>query len=80
METRRDLILGPGGTPMPGTQALLWGNNASWICIKCNRLQGNRTGDTEHVVVCCGVAYEILRGRNKNGDLHLGSALGVRIQ
>lgn len=67
------------GAPLVETKGLIWGNNAAWMCVKCGRLHGNRTGDSEYKVQCrCGVRYEIKRGQNKNGHLDLGPALGVR--
>ena len=62
-----------------GSRALLWGNNAAWLCTECNTLLGNRTGDNDFLVGCqCGTRYEILRSPNRNGRLHLGPATGVR--
>lgn len=68
------------GQPIQGSRALIWGNNAAWLCVECHQLLGNRTGDTEFQVDCpCGVHYEILRApNNKSGRLHLGPATGVR--
>jgi hypothetical protein len=59
--------------PIKGSRALIWGNNAAWLCVKCDLLLGNRTGDTEFQVNCpCGVRYEILRAPNRSANLHLG--------
>lgn len=67
------------GQPIEGSQALVWGNNAAWLCTECGRLLGNRTADGECEVRCpCGAGYEILRAPNKNGNLNLGPATGVR--
>ncbi len=69
------------GQPVEGSRALVWGNNAAWLCIGCNRLLGNRTGDGECNVACvCGLRYEILRAPNRSGSLNLGPATGVRQQ
>jgi hypothetical protein len=62
--------------------ALVWGNNAAWVCIQCQELLGGRTGDTEYEVDCtrpgCTATYRIQRSENKNGGLNLGPASGVR--
>lgn len=79
MQTTRLPIQDAVGNPIGGSRALIWGNNASWICLGCNELVGNRTGDSEFRVSCgCNTVYEILRGPTANGDLNLGPALGVR--
>ena len=79
MKTNQVNVGDSKGTPVTGSQALVWGNNAAWLCIKCKRLLGNRTADGECEVDCsCGVRYEILRAPNKNGSLNLGPATGVR--
>lgn len=79
MKTRRAQILDSDCNPMACTHALLWGNNAAWLCTGCGELLGNRTGDTEYVVSCdCGAQYEIARAPNRrSGSLHLGPATGV---
>ena len=79
MQTNPVSIKDAAGQSIQGSRALIWGNNASWLCVRCDRLLGNRTGDTEFQVVCpCKIHYEILRDPNKNGTLHLGRATGVR--
>jgi hypothetical protein len=79
MDTDRVKIQDASGHPIVGSRALIWGNNAAWVCLQCGELVGNRTGDTEYLVACtCKARYEILRGLNKNGDLHLGPATGVQ--
>jgi hypothetical protein len=79
MQTTRLPIVDAAGQNVLGSRALVWGNNASWVCLGCNELVGNRTGDTEFQVTCdCGLVYEILRGQNTNGNLNLGPAIGVR--
>jgi len=82
MLTTRCRIIDSVGKPIPSSKALIWGNNAAWICTGCEELLGNRTGDTEHIVPCatkgCDAKYEIERGANKNGEKHLGRATGVR--
>lgn len=78
METVQVEIIGIDGSPLRGSRALIWGNNAAWLCTNCDRLLGNRTGDTEYRVACaCGAGYEITRSPNKSGDLNLGAATGV---
>ena len=78
MDTLQVEIKLKDGTPIQGSRALIWGNNASWLCPSCDRLLGNRTGDTEFKVVCsCGTRYEIMRSKNKSGTLNLGPATGV---
>jgi hypothetical protein len=67
------------GQAIPNSRALIWGNNAAWLCVDCDQLLGNRTGDTEFQVTCpCGVRYEILGVRNDQGRLNLCRATGVR--
>jgi hypothetical protein len=79
MDTTQVQIEDAVGNPIPNTRAIVWGNNAAWLCPACNNLLGNRTGDTEYQVACtCGTEFEIRRGANKNGSLNLGPALGVR--
>ena len=79
MQTTRTSIEDAAGQPIGGSRALVWGNNAAWVCLECGELVGNRTGDTEFQVNCaCGARYEILRGENSNGSLNLGPAQGVR--
>ena len=79
MQTSHLPIEDANGKTILASQALIWGNNASWICLGCGELLGNRTGDTEFQVACeCGATYEILRGPNSNGHLNQGPALGVR--
>ncbi len=79
MDTTPTQIEDAAGQLIPNTRALLWGNNASWLCPDCGALLGNRTGDTEYQVACpCGVQFEIRRGPNKSGQLHLGPARAVR--
>jgi len=79
VETTKIVIRGKDGQPVSGSRALIWGNNAAWLCPTCDNLLGNRTGDTEVLVPCsCGARYEIMRSKNKSGTLHLGPATGVR--
>jgi len=79
VQTTRLPIEDAAGQPIPGSRALVWGNNAAWVCLGCGELVGNRTGDTEFQVACpCGAGYEIRRGPNANGSLNQGPALGVR--
>ncbi len=79
MKPEEALITDINGNPDPASKALLWGNNAAWLCTECRELLGNRTGDTEYQVECkCTAKYEILRSENKHGRLHLGPAKGVR--
>lgn len=79
MQTLQVEITLKNGTPIPGSRALIWGNNASWLCPECDQLLGNRTGDTEFRVTCssCGARYEINRSKNKSNNLNLGPATGV---
>ena len=79
MDTTRVQIQDASNVIILGSKALLWGNNAAWICTECMQLCGNRTGDSEHVVECCKQKYEIMRAPNKSGNLHMGAATGVRI-
>lgn len=79
MKTKQVVVEDVQGRPVAGSQALVWGNNAAWLCVKCGALLGNRTADDEYQVDCpCGLRYEIVRGPNKNGRLNLGPATGVR--
>jgi hypothetical protein len=79
MKTTKILIRNHDGNPLKDSTALLWGNNAAWLCVECHELLGNRTGNTEFRVECqCGAKYEIERTQNKSGRLHLGAATGVR--
>lgn len=76
--TRQQIADSSTRAPVPKSRALVWGNNAAWLCIGCGELLGNRTGDSECAVSCsCGHRYEIARGLNKSGSRHLGPALGV---
>jgi DNA-directed RNA polymerase subunit RPC12/RpoP len=81
MQTNHGTVTDTNGQRVQDSQALWWGNNASWICVKCGRLLGNRTGDTEYLVQCpqCETKYEILRGLTKKGNRHLAPALGVKL-
>lgn len=81
MKTTKTFIKNRNGNPLKDSVALIWGNNAAWLCIQiqCSELFGNRTGDTEFRVECqCGAIYEIERTQNKSGNHHLGAAIGVR--
>jgi hypothetical protein len=79
MNTTKTFIKNHDGNPLKDSVALLWGNNAAWLCIECRELLGNRTGDTEYQVACqCGAKYEIERTQNKSGNLNLGAAIGIR--
>lgn len=79
MKTTSLLVSNADGQPVEGSQALMWGNNAAWLCTQCGQLLGNRTADGECNVSCaCGAGYEILRVPNQNGNLNLGPATGVR--
>lgn len=82
METKRTSIKDQRGQPIRGSKALLWGNNAAWLCTDCGELLGNRTGDNDYQVECtkthCAAKYEIVRSKNRNGELNLGPAQGVR--
>jgi hypothetical protein len=81
VETTQVEISDAKGNALEGSRALLWGNNAAWLCHKCDRLLGNRTSDSEFRVECsCGTRYEITRAPNKNGKLNLGAATGVRLR
>lgn len=79
METKKRSITGPDRKPIHNSKALIWGNNAAWLC-ECGELLGNRTGDTEYQVKCinCEAEYGIERKENRSGNLHLGAATGVR--
>lgn len=80
MKTRKVLIKDNNRDVINTSKALLWGNNAAWLCTECGELLGNRTGNSEYQVECskCKAKYEIERAKNKNGRLHLGPATGVR--
>jgi hypothetical protein len=79
MQTTEVFIEDAGGLAIQGSRALLWGNNAAWLCVECDRLLGNRTGERDYQVACpCGARYEILRAPNRSGILDLGPAAGVR--
>ena len=82
MKITKTLITDRTGNPISTSQALLWGNNAAWLCVECGELLGNRTGDSEYQVKCtniqCTAKYEIERTENKSGRLHLGPAQGIR--
>ena len=81
MNTTRINITNRQNQLMPNTQGLTWGNNASWICISCGVLLGNRTGDNDFNVDCsCGEMYSIIRVANQNGNLSFGPAVGVRLR
>ncbi len=80
MKTTPVEIVDAAGDPIPESRALVWGNNAAWLCNACDRLLANQTGDAEFQVDCpCGIRYEILGTPNsKKGRLHQGPASGVR--
>ena len=80
MKTTSVEIIDAVGNPISGSRALIWGNNAAWLCSACDRLLANRTGDLEFEVDCpCGIRYEILRTpHSKNGRLDQGPASGIR--
>jgi len=81
MKTKKTHITNYAGIPIGDTKALVWGNNAAWVCPNpCGELLGNRTGDSEFKVVCpiCGAEYEIERAKSKNGSFHLGAAQGIK--
>lgn len=81
MKTTKTFIKDRDGNHIDNSKALLWGNNAAWLCTECGELLGNRTGDTEYRVECtgsCTAIYEIERTHNKSGKLHLGAAVGIR--
>ena len=74
MKTTPKAIVDTDGNPIKASRCLIWGNNASWICVNddCGQLLGNRTANGEHKVACgCGARYEIQR------EGHLKRALGV---
>jgi len=79
MKTIKVHIADYEGTPIDASKALVWGNNAAWVC-PCGELLANRTGDSEYQVMCskCGVKYEIERAKSKSGSLHLGAAQGIK--
>lgn len=82
MKTSKSQVKDLVGNPVKNSKALLWGNNAAWVCVDCGELLANRTGDTEYQVECsaprCTAKYEIERGENKNGEQHLGPSIGIR--
>ena len=82
MKTTKAFIQDSHGNPILKSVALIWGNNAAWLCKECGELLGNRTGETEYRVECtnnnCRAEYEIVRKPNKSGKMHLGPAAGVR--
>ena len=81
MKTTKVQITTPNGSPILNSVAIVWGNNAAWLCTTkaCSTMHGGRTADGETEVQCeCSVRYEILRAPNKNGRLNLGPAVGIR--
>jgi len=82
MKTAKTFIRNQDGNPVTTSKALIWGNNAAWLCTECGELLGNRTGDTEYRVECtnrdCTAIYEIEWTKNKSGMVHLGAAAGIR--
>ncbi len=72
-------IIGVDGREIEGTKALLWGNNAAWICTKCDQLVGSRTGKREKTVSCdCGRRYILVSAQNQYGEYNQGAAKSVR--
>lgn len=71
------------GEEIPGSTAIIWGNNAAWICEGegCEELLGGRTANKECVVECprCHAKYMIERRKNKNDRFNLGPAKGIRM-
>jgi hypothetical protein len=78
MQTRRDSVRDLTGDAIPDTKALLWGNNAAWLCVRCEQLLGNRTDNDFELQCNCGAEYEIVRGVNRSGQRLLARALEVR--
>jgi DNA-directed RNA polymerase subunit RPC12/RpoP len=81
MKTEHVQILDHNGNPIPKSKALLWGNNAAWICPSCGELVGARTSSSqkEKKIECrCGKAYLLSASPNKKGVFRLGSAETVR--
>ena len=82
MKTTKVFISDQNGRAIPASKALVWGNNAAWLCSECGELLGNRTADKEYQSECtnrgCEAKYEIERSKNKRGNLNLGPAIGVR--
>jgi hypothetical protein len=78
MQTHPAQIVDHNQQPIAGSRALIWGNNAAWLCVGCGELLGNRTGDNDFAVTCqCGINYEIIRGINRSGNHNLAAATGV---
>ena len=81
MKTTPTLIKDQRGNPIGTSKALLWGNNAAWLCTECGELLGNRTGNTDYRVKCtnaqCTAKYEIDRDKNRNGTMNPGAAIGI---
>ena len=80
MKTTAKKISDKEGSVIHESKALIWGNNAAWLCTDCEELLANRTGDSDFKVTCsCGARYKILRSPSKkSGKLHLGPAKGVQ--
>jgi len=82
MKTTKVYISDQKGVAISSSKALVWGNNAAWLCTECGELLGSRTGDHEYQIECtnaeCNAKYEIERSINKSGKLNLWPAMGVR--
>ena len=63
------------------SKALLWGNNAAWLCDGCGELVGARTSSNSEklTIRCeCGLAYELVADLNSKGTFNKGPAKAVR--
>lgn len=83
MKTVKALIKDKNGKDIPSSKALLWGNNASWLCTKCGELVGNRTGKIENEVIKCTTekceeSYEMKQKANKSGNFYQGAVVSIR--
>ena len=75
METTEVLIKNRHDEPIPNRKGWIWGNNAGWHCVDCEKFCASRTSNSEYRLECtCGLHYEILREENKN----LKRTLGIR--
>jgi hypothetical protein len=78
MKTKRVNIIGAG----ENINALLWGNNAAWLCCKCSELVGARTSsnsETQTIRCECGQTYELIADLNRKGTFNKGPAKAVKL-
>jgi hypothetical protein len=78
MKTKRVKIIGAS----KNIKALLWGNNAAWLCESCGELVGARTSSNSKMqTICCecGQTYGLIADLNRKGTFNKGPAKAVKL-